>query len=303
MKKIQLTLFLVCFCIIANAQYLKMPLDTNHCWSQSWYSSHTNGTISEYCNGTYQLKVRKDTLINGTIYQALKKTTITSYSSNGPCYDPNYYTEKYVRQDTLLKIVIILDANQEKILYNFNKNVGDTAKLFIGFAVRTMTLQSKDSILLNDGIYHKRFNFSDGSGYYGGDEIEGVGSLTGLVTPCFVGYENADYLVCMAKINPTIQTIYHQAGNSYSCSIVTSIEPNDLLPSIFAIFPNPSSSILTIQTEEDIAQITIYNIIGETCSYKPLGLKSIDISNLPNGIYYLELKTTKGLVRKKFVKE
>ena len=303
MKKIQLTLFLLCFCIIANAQYLKMPLDTNHCWSQSWYAYYTSGSVSNNCNGTYQLKVRKDTVINGTIYQVLKKTTITSYYSNGPCPASGYYTEKYIRQDTLLKIVVILDANQEKILYNFNKNVGDTANLFIAGTIRSMILQTKDSLLLNDGIYHKRFNFSDGFGNYGGDVIEGVGALTGLVTPCFTGIGFGDNLICMAKINPNLQTIYHQAGNSYSCSIVTSIKPNELLPNSFAIFPNPTNSILTIQTEEEITSITIYNTIGEACSFKPLSIKSIDISGLSSGVYYLEVKTAKGLAHKKFVKE
>ena len=307
MKKIQLTLFVVCFCIIANAQYLKMPLDTNHCWRQDFYSAYSFPEQAEY-NATYQLRVIRDTLISGTSYHILKKNTVSHSSStgNGSLYSPGYFPSAvfYIKQDTAQKIVIVLDANnQEKILYNFNKNVGDTANLFIGNSVRTMTLQTKDSLFLNDGIYHKRFHFLDGSGYYGGYVIEGVGALTGLVTPCFVGIEFVDHIVCMAKINPTIQTIYHQNGIGYSCSIVTSIKPNELLINTFTIFPNPTNSLLTLQTDEEITSITIYNTIGETCSFKPLSAKSIDISGLSSGVYYLEVKTAKGLAHKKFVKE
>ena len=69
------------------------------------------------------------------------------------------------------------------------------------------------------------------------------------------------------------------------------------------LYPNPARSSLTIQTQEDITSLTIYDTIGESCNYKPLVSKSIDISDLPNGIYYLEVKTAKGFVHKKFVKE
>ena len=88
-------------------------------------------------------------------------------------------------------------------------------------------------------------------------------------------------------------------------SFSTQLGVNELNNSInnIILFPNPSSLILTIQTEEDITSLAIYNTIGEVCNYKPLDAKSIDISGLSSGVYYLEVKTTKGLVHKKFVKE
>jgi subtilase family serine protease len=68
--------------------------------------------------------------------------------------------------------------------------------------------------------------------------------------------------------------------------LVTGIEP----PSSINIYPNPTSGMFSIGTEIPIDNITIFDVIG-----KPLNINSeltnqVDLSEFPNGIYYLQIK-------------
>ncbi len=286
MKKKLLILSLLFVFLMTNAQYIKMPFDTNHCWKQSWYAYFTYPVTANY-NSTYQLKVVKDTIINNKTYCILKRTTTSYYSSNGG-YMASGADVFYLRQDTILKRVIILSSSQEYILYNFNKTVGDTAKLFSAGTVSTFTLTYKDSVLLNDGNYHKRYNFG-GTG--AGNTIEGVGSTLGLVTPYQVGYGNGHQLICMAKIVPSIQTIYSQSGNSSSCLLVTDINKKIFVKDEMKIYPNPTNSILNIESIGSATHLKITNFLGEVIySTNILSQKlQLNINDFRNGIYFLQI--------------
>lgn len=70
------------------------------------------------------------------------------------------------------------------------------------------------------------------------------------------------------------------------------------------LFPNPANDKLFIETNGlDVTQINIYNtngsLVGQT---KQLQNKSIDISELANGIYIAEIISKEASTRKKFVK-
>jgi dienelactone hydrolase len=73
------------------------------------------------------------------------------------------------------------------------------------------------------------------------------------------------------------------------------------------IFPNPATNKLLIETESIPAndlQISVYDLIGTHYDMKnsTSNPQSIDISNLPCGIYFIQLSTGNRSVTKKFVK-
>ncbi len=74
------------------------------------------------------------------------------------------------------------------------------------------------------------------------------------------------------------------------------------------VYPNPATTEFTINAEgTKIKEIKIYNVLGEMLKsfdkLKITGSETIDISILPSGIYFIQVKTEQGLIRKKFVKE
>ncbi|MFH1003906.1 MAG: T9SS type A sorting domain-containing protein [Bacteroidota bacterium] len=72
----------------------------------------------------------------------------------------------------------------------------------------------------------------------------------------------------------------------------------------FIIYPNPATDNLTIESPQQ-AVMEISSIQGQLIkTLATNGNKtSIDISALPNGMYFIKMKTEKGIAVKKFVKE
>jgi|GEM_PF-4985129 len=71
-----------------------------------------------------------------------------------------------------------------------------------------------------------------------------------------------------------------------------------------AVFPNPASGVFQIaNTNYKVSNIEVYNVLGE-CIHQHIGTFSnlqIDLSNQPNGIYFLKIKTEKGTISKKII--
>jgi putative transposon-encoded protein len=75
---------------------------------------------------------------------------------------------------------------------------------------------------------------------------------------------------------------------------------------VVKIYPNPTTGQLKIENGElKIENIAIYDMMGQTVSYLMSHIShpiSIDISNLPSGIYFIRIRTEAGIVTKKIVK-
>ncbi len=85
--------------------------------------------------------------------------------------------------------------------------------------------------------------------------------------------------------------------------IVTGI--NELSNSLYiSVYPNPANDNLTIESSQN-ALIDITNIQGQLI--KSIATNSnktnVDVSALPSGVYFVEVKTEKGVAVRKFVKE
>ena len=72
-----------------------------------------------------------------------------------------------------------------------------------------------------------------------------------------------------------------------------------------SIFPNPTSGMLNVTSNEEINSIEIFNSIGNTVvSSKVAGNSSaIDMSNLPNGMYFVRVSTVNGIETVKVILE
>ena len=70
----------------------------------------------------------------------------------------------------------------------------------------------------------------------------------------------------------------------------------------FIIYPNPANDFLNIQTNAGEYQVTIYNSLGQEVKHKKNTEGAIDVLNLPNGVYFVQIESIYGKTTKKFIK-
>ncbi len=294
MKKVFLILFLISSTLIKAQAYKPIPLDTNHYWSE-YFTGWQGPQVLFSC--VYKYKV-KDTLVQSTSY---KKIINQSFSpANGSCGLNNIL----LRQDSVQRKVFVLVGNQEFILYNFNKVLGDTLKvcdLWSSPTMITRTVTAVDSVLLLDNKYHKRFQYLPSSIKY---VIEGVGGEYGLLTPYFAPFETYRELICLSKINSTTTTVYM---NSYYTQ--AGCTPFIMGTHVFnnsgraQIFPNPVIDRLTITNDQNYSYKLI-DVLGKNIPIPGITNNSLDLSHLPKGIYFLRICEGENLISvEKIMKE
>ena len=69
----------------------------------------------------------------------------------------------------------------------------------------------------------------------------------------------------------------------------------------FKIYPNPTNGILTISGLQGEAHCTLFDVSGKLI-FKNSSLESINISEIPRGIYLLEVNSNNKILRHKVVK-
>ena len=101
----------------------------------------------------------------------------------------------------------------------------------------------------------------------------------------------------------TNQVTYGDSSYHYF-HLVTGIEEKNK-KEMLKISPNPTSTILSILSSVDYNSIKIINSVGQTILRIEDTPASISVSNLSNGIYFIQLLDKKGnlLKTEKFIKE
>lgn len=75
-------------------------------------------------------------------------------------------------------------------------------------------------------------------------------------------------------------------------------------PFSFNIFPNPTNNYIhfNIPKELNVLSFEIYDLIGKKVDSNILNANMIDVNNYTSGLYFLHLKTDKGVLMTKFIK-
>lgn len=68
------------------------------------------------------------------------------------------------------------------------------------------------------------------------------------------------------------------------------------------LYPNPVNEQFTLQLADQIESLIIFNVNGEIVESMMNPNKTVDVSHLPEGVYFLQIQTNNGLVNKKFIK-
>jgi hypothetical protein len=177
----------------------------------------------------------------------------------------------------------------ERLLYDFNLNIGDTARFdAAGYGVLTKI----DSVLI-DGTYRKRYLLS--SGWWNPEYIiEGIGSTQGLLP--YGPHINASDLLCFSyKDMPLYEDSSHLCQYIYQYGTRLHI-PGQLANSDLTVSPNPFSNYLNIKTKQT-SLVRIYNLMGVVMwSQKINNNVHITVNDLPAGMYLLVIKNESGQI-------
>jgi PKD repeat protein len=69
----------------------------------------------------------------------------------------------------------------------------------------------------------------------------------------------------------------------------------------FRVYPNPAKDQLFLKSDNQIESVAIITLLGETVKYSEVGatFTSLSVSDLQEGIYFLSVNTSKGLLNRK----
>ena len=90
-----------------------------------------------------------------------------------------------------------------------------------------------------------------------------------------------------------------------SISLTTNLSSNDNELSVFSIYPNPVSNVLTISNTKnvEIKSVTITDINGRVVKNQQGALTQINVSDLNSGAYFVTIEAAEGKTTKKFIKQ
>jgi hypothetical protein len=137
------------------------------------------------------------------------------------------------------------------------------------------------------------------AGAYTSDTLDGTGHLRVTVSPSCV---NVDFVRAYLPAD-TVSGLHHNQEIAFSYTIgncttgISSINKNDELK----IYPNPAKNTIAVHIPDDLKnyEINLLNTFGQTL----LQTKSnaIDVSNIPNGIYLVNVQSDKTILNKKII--
>ena len=95
--------------------------------------------------------------------------------------------------------------------------------------------------------------------------------------------------------------IYASTKNGFvfkNSTILTGVKEINETTSAFVIYPNPTSSLITIKSDSNISNIEIINLMGEKIFQQNTnGFQTvIDLSHQPKGVYFIRLMKGHSLV-------
>ncbi len=249
----------------------------------------------------------QDTIISDTVYKKVMGIPLVSldqlncppyYKDSSAIYRANFLLREEVENR---RVFIRWDFVNETLLYDFGLEVGDT--LFIDpnsgdfFEYGTFhVVTSVDAVSLNNGDIRKNLNYEnwqstiESIGPNNGIQHGGVDYLSGLGTILGCATENGEVL-------------WSGAGGCSGILSTSEAEGNNS----FSLFPNPATKEIWLELEDSRGTYTyqVLDLAGKRWSEGQIiqAKKNLDISNLPVGVYMIQLSNDQGIsASQKFVK-
>jgi hypothetical protein len=310
MNKTITTSLLMLLSHLGNSQTTNYFVDGSR-WVYHNYETWEPGQQTLHSSDEQNL-IHGDTILNGISYLKLYTTFFRTIQIEMPKPQlpkiVNYYDSigpTFIRYDSLLNRVYYLPNvdTTEKLIYNFNLQVGDTVPMQSVYFPPTAVIYSIDTTIIF-GVQHKRF-FLNPINQFGSTEntnyiIEGIGGTNGLTfyQPEFQPLSGGIY---MTKLNcfEYKDSVFSQ--EKITCPFITYLSETKLIDieSKLSLMPNPTRDLFTIIINEELLNsiFTITDFLGRVVQAFPLkeinSKASLDIS----GIYFWKVEKNGRLIK------
>jgi len=269
--------------------------------SAVWYSSVGNGGNWPDCKNVLNIiSVQREEEIGGRTSQII-----------GVTQDGLYYPESELALYRENKKMYFYEDNIWKLLYDFSAMTGDTVHYFlskkINFYLRpyglnldidfmipdtslSLVVNKVDTVITNSGLPIKRFRCTDVTRYMIDHEMdiiyENIGSKDGLFG--MIGSFITEGCVPNSHIN-----CYLESGQTFSfvdhdCATIVATDDFDSKENL-QIRPNPTNGSLTIVGLQKDTEIKIFDLNGRLCKSMISKNSRINISDLSNGFYFVQI--------------
>lgn len=288
-----------CLCLFAGTVSAQVSYFHYFDYSSQWQIYMTgmgydfNCNASALYNSHITYYVASDTLIDAKWYYKLGYVRIDStICPSGTTVDTtiNSASTILIREDASKKIYKRY-GNTEQVIWDF-------ASMSVGQSIGGCTIATVDTVWLG-AMPLQRYTCSCSPYML---IIEGVGSTRGFLGEsglCTTGFESVTGLVCYSKQTNTVQV----AGSEFNCGLTNL---TDVLPpnaysnssNTITVFPNPTQNRVTVnlhnQAHNSGTVILLRNTAGQVLQSVQTEdtATTFDLTNLPSGMYFIEITNT-----------
>lgn len=233
-----------------------------------------------------------------------------------PSSDTAYWTVKYVNSVSYDSIRISCIYNAPNLGYAFSLNARDNGTNTYGAGIYTqldsIVIVSRDYIGNSTTLAKAKANLDTTKTYYMEFTL-----LHDFLTFKFVSVGAIDTITINATDNTLTGDYVSLSCYHYSNSLllfdnfkIESFENTtsivDLTRNIFSVFPNPASNFVTVNADRNsntVLTIYFYNVMGKLVRTETLqqNQQQIDIRDLDNGIYMVEIKSKEWTGKQKLI--
>ncbi len=154
----------------------------------------------------------------------------------------------------------------------------------VGTIVNTVTISGDTMTAVQDSVFYQWLDCNNG-----------YAIIPGATNQSFVPSVSGNYAVQVSNCAYTDTSI---------CASLFLTGINEETSSSFTFAPNPVKDILTIKTiNYQFDQIIIIDVMGKTIKTYTSEVKSIDVSSLSKGLYFLQVYSKEGITNNRFIKE
>jgi hypothetical protein len=143
--------------------------------------------------------------------------------------------------------------------------------------------------------YDAIYNTDDGSCLYDAGCVGEPGEPYWLNDTCYAWVIMVDPYCCNNEWDTKCQELYWSCSGDSDLNVEALLENNALV-----VYPNPVNNILNIASREDV-KVELFDLLGNLILYTKEN--ELNISQLPNGAYILNIEYRGEIINKKIIKQ